>query len=59
MKKTVVVLFGGQSSEHEISCMSAQTVVGAMDKDKYNRYHKGGALAACSACEPDCGWELV
>lgn len=36
MKKTVVVLFGGQSSEHEISCMSAQTVVGAMDKDKYN-----------------------
>ena len=31
MKKTVVVLFGGQSSEHEISCMSAQTVVGAME----------------------------
>lgn len=36
MKKTVVVLFGGQSSEHEVSCMSAQTVVEAMDKRKYN-----------------------
>ncbi|MDE7324895.1 MAG: D-alanine--D-alanine ligase [Lachnospiraceae bacterium] len=36
MKKTVVVLFGGQSSEHEVSCMSAQTVVEAMDREKYN-----------------------
>ncbi len=36
MKKTVAVLFGGQSSEHEVSCMSAQTIVGAMDQGKYN-----------------------
>lgn len=36
MKKTVAVLFGGQSSEHEVSCMSAQTIVKAMDKEKYN-----------------------
>lgn len=34
-KLTVAVLFGGQSSEHEISCMSAVNVIGAMDPDKY------------------------
>lgn len=36
MKKEVVVLFGGQSSEHEVSCMSARTVAEAMDREKYN-----------------------
>lgn len=36
MKKTVAVLFGGQSSEHEVSCMSARTIVEAIDKNKYN-----------------------
>lgn len=35
-KITVAVLFGGQSSEHEVSCVSAQTVISAMDTDKYN-----------------------
>ncbi len=34
-KLTVLVLFGGQSSEHEISCVSVQTVIGAMDTEKY------------------------
>ena len=34
-KKRIAVLFGGQSSEHEISCMSVQTVAGAIDKEKY------------------------
>lgn len=34
-KMTVAVLFGGQSSEHEVSCMSAVNVIGAMDPDKY------------------------
>lgn len=36
MKKTVAVLFGGQSSEHEVSCMSARTIVDAIDKEKYD-----------------------
>lgn len=36
-KLTVAVLFGGQSSEHEVSCVSAQTVIGAMDSSKYNK----------------------
>ena len=35
-KLTVAALFGGQSSEHEISCMSAVNVISAMDKEKYN-----------------------
>lgn len=34
-KMTVAVLFGGQSSEHEVSCISVQTIVKAMDSDKY------------------------
>lgn len=37
MKKTIAVLFGGQSSEHEVSCMSAVNVISSMDKDKYEQ----------------------
>lgn len=36
MKKNVVVIFGGDSSEHDISCISVQTVVKNMDPEKYN-----------------------
>ncbi len=35
-KKTVAVLFGGVSSEHDISLISAANVIGAIDKGKYN-----------------------
>ena len=35
-KKTIAVLFGGQSSEHEISCISAATVLRQIDENKYN-----------------------
>ena len=35
-KKNVLVLFGGQSSEHEVSCMSVQTIVRYMDLEKYD-----------------------
>lgn len=34
-KKTVVVLFGGQSSEHEVSCISATTIISSINKEKY------------------------
>lgn len=34
-KKTIVVLFGGQSSEHEVSRVSATTVIENIDTDKY------------------------
>ena len=35
-KKTIAVLFGGQSSEHVVSCMSAVNVAGQIDTDRYN-----------------------
>lgn len=34
-KKTIVVLFGGKSSEHEVSRISASTIISNMDTDKY------------------------
>lgn len=35
-KKKVVVLFGGRSSEHEVSCVSAQTIIRNIDQDTYD-----------------------
>ncbi len=35
-KKKVAVIFGGRSSEHDVSCVSAMTVINALDKDKYD-----------------------
>lgn len=34
-KKKIVLLFGGVSSEHEISCMSATSVYNNIDRDKF------------------------
>lgn len=34
-KKTIAVLFGGQSSEHDVSKVSAATVIGSMNTEKY------------------------
>lgn len=34
-KRTIVVLFGGQSSEHDVSCMSAANIIDCIDPDKY------------------------
>lgn len=36
MKKTVLILFGGQSPEHEISLRSARNVVSALDTSKFD-----------------------
>ncbi len=35
-KKTVAVLYGGRSAEHEISLISAKNVLKAIDKNKYD-----------------------
>lgn len=35
-KARVVVLFGGQSDEHDVSLRSAQTVIDALDRDRYD-----------------------
>jgi D-alanine-D-alanine ligase len=34
-KKRVAILFGGRSSEHEISCISAGGVLGAIDRERF------------------------
>lgn len=35
-KKTVGVIFGGKSAEHEVSLQSAKNIVDAIDKEKYD-----------------------
>ena len=35
-KKRVAVIFGGQSSEHEVSRFSAQSIIENLDKNKYD-----------------------
>ena len=34
-QKTVAVLFGGQSSEHEVSCLSAVNIISNISREKY------------------------
>lgn len=35
-KQTLLILFGGASSEHEVSCISASSVLENINKEKYN-----------------------
>ena len=35
-KKRIAVLFGGRSGEHEVSLMSARSVINAIDPEKYD-----------------------
>jgi D-alanine-D-alanine ligase len=35
-KLTVAVLFGGRSGEHEVSLMSARSVLSVLDRSRYN-----------------------
>src|SRR5215212_10128886 len=59
----VAVLFGGQSGEHDVSLRSAETVMGALDPDRYDvvpvgitrdgRWLSGGdPFAALTATSP-------
>lgn len=41
MKKKIAILFGGQSTEHEVSRVSATSVLKNIDKDKYIVYPIG------------------
>ena len=40
-KKNVLVLFGGRSSEHEVSCVSATTIISNMNREMYEIYAVG------------------
>ena len=48
----VVVLFGGRSAEHEISCISARSVIDALDPERYevvpDRRHEAGPVGAAA-----------
>ena len=35
-KTSLVILFGGESSEHEVSCVSAASLLEHVDKEKYH-----------------------
>ncbi len=35
MKQSLAIVFGGQSSEHEISCMSAVNIIRCVNKERY------------------------
>ena len=36
MKKTIVLIYGGKSAEHDISILTAQSVMNAIDKEKFD-----------------------
>ena len=40
-KVSLAVLFGGKSSEHEVSLMSAASVLENLDREKYDIYMVG------------------
>ena len=35
-KENICIVFGGKSAEHEVSILTAQNVLNAIDKDKYH-----------------------
>lgn len=37
-KKNLAIIFGGRSSEHEVSCISVTTIAKAVNTEKYNIY---------------------
>lgn len=41
MKKNLAVIYGGRSSEHEVSCVSVVTIAKAIDTEKYNVFLVG------------------
>ena len=63
-KISIAVIFGGQSSEHEVSCKSAVHVLRNLSEDQYNVYTlgitKAGAWMLTAACPEKIGtgeWE--
>lgn len=63
-KKTVAVLFGGVSSEHEVSLVSAKSVIDNIPKDKYDvkmlgitKQGKWYLFSGETSALPGGGWE--
>ena len=52
-RATVMVVFGGRSSEHTISCATAGGVLSAIDRDKYTVIPVGITLEGAFTLQPD------
>ena len=52
-KTTLVVLFGGRSSEHSISCATAGGVLAALDRDRYDVVPVGITREGALTLQPD------
>jgi D-alanine-D-alanine ligase len=52
-KQTVVVLFGGRSSEHSISCATAGGVLAAIDRDRFDVLPVGITRQGAFTLQPD------
>src|SRR5512133_1683954 len=50
-RRRIAVVFGGRSAEHAISCVSAGSVIGALDPDRYEIVRVG--------ITRDGGWVLA
>ena len=53
----VAVVFGGRSAEHAISCVSAGSVIAALDPDRYEVVRVGIATdGRWVLADPSSGW---
>ena len=41
MKKSILIIFGGNSTEHEVSCKSVMSFVNNISEDKYTKHYVG------------------
>lgn len=59
MKRTVAIIAGGDSSEHEVSMNSAKGIYSFIDKEKYNLYIVELSKKAWEAVLADCSRSTV
>ncbi|HAZ35917.1 MAG TPA: D-alanine--D-alanine ligase A, partial [Acidimicrobiaceae bacterium] len=52
-RRRLVVLFGGRSAEHDVSCMSARHVLAAVDTGHYEVVPVGIGLDGCWSLAAD------
>ena len=48
------VIFGGRSGEHEVSLMSARSVLSVIDRDKYEVFPIGVTIGWTLGCGREC-----
>ncbi|MEO2157048.1 MAG: D-alanine--D-alanine ligase, partial [Acidimicrobiales bacterium] len=58
-RRRLVVLFGGRSAEHDVSCMSARHVLAAVDTGHYEVVPVGIGLDGCWSLAADAAAALA